>query len=137
RLDEVAKLVGRLQLAVLVHAHEDRRDLEQRVGRRIEAAGLDVDDDRKEAAEPLRDGRAGRLLGGRRLIVRAHRSATDSANADGALRPSSSSVKRTPKPVASVGTCARPPLCSPAARSTCTQAIDFGTKRDRKRAARM
>src|SRR6185312_6808117 len=49
---------------------------------------------------------------------------------------SRSSVKRTPKPVTSVGMWASPPLCSPADRSTCTQGTLSGTKRPRKRAAR-
>ena len=39
--------------AVIAHAHDDRRDFEQRVALAIEAAGLDVDDDRQEAAEAL------------------------------------------------------------------------------------
>ncbi len=49
----------------------------------------------------------------------------------------SCSVKRTPKPVTAVGMCPRPPLCSPAARSTWIHGMVAGTKRDKKRAARM
>ena len=41
--------------AFLVHAHDDGRDFEQRVALDVEAAGLDVDDDREEAAETLGD----------------------------------------------------------------------------------
>ena len=48
---------------------------------------------------------------------------------------SSRDAYRTPKPVNSVGTCARPPLRSLAARSRCTQGSASGTKRLRKRAA--
>src|SRR5690606_13287702 len=145
RLHEIAPPLGRLEVAVLVHAHDDGRDLEQRVRRGVETAGLDVDDDRQEASEPLRD-RGGALrvpvrldafLRDRRrmLAASAHWSAIASTSSDGCLPCSSSTVSRTPKPVMSVGTCASPPLCSPADRSTCTHAIDFGTKRDRKRAA--
>ena len=48
-----------------------------------------------------------------------------------------SRLVRTPKPVISVGTCARPPLCCPALKSTWTHGMLFGTKRDRNRAPRM
>ncbi len=51
--------------------------------------------------------------------------------------PSNSTVYRTPKPVISVGTWPRPPLRLLAARSMWIQGTCAGTKRFRKRAARM
>ena len=50
---------------------------------------------------------------------------------------SSSRAKRTPKPVMSVLTWPSPPLRLAADRSTCAQGVVCGTKRDRKRVARM
>ena len=51
-----------MQHAVLVHAYDHRRDLEQRVALDVEAAGFDIDDDRKEAAETLGDARLGDVV---------------------------------------------------------------------------
>ena len=63
RLHEIAVPLGELEVAVRVEANQDRRDLEQRVGRRVEAAGLDVDDHGEKAAKPSRDSRDRPLLG--------------------------------------------------------------------------
>src|SRR3546814_15326023 len=43
------------QLAVLVDTENDRRNFQQRVGLRVEAAGLDVDHDWQEAAKAVAD----------------------------------------------------------------------------------
>jgi len=55
RLHDVAMPLGEREVAMRVESHEDRRDLEQRVGRRVESAGFDVDDDRQEATKAPRN----------------------------------------------------------------------------------
>src|SRR5688500_3024558 len=49
----------RMQETFLVHAHADGRDLEQGMALAVEAAGLDVDDDRQETTKPVRHARGG------------------------------------------------------------------------------
>src|SRR5690606_17259341 len=67
---EVARLLGRLEVAARVHAYQHGGDLEQRIRCGIEAAGLDIDDDRQKAAEPLRDQRRRRVLASGRSLAR-------------------------------------------------------------------
>ena len=57
RLHVIAQRGSGSQLAHRRHLDQHRGDLEQRVGLRIEAAGLDVDHDRQEAAEAVGDAR--------------------------------------------------------------------------------
>ena len=59
RLHVIAQGRSRAQFAAGRHLDEDRSQFEQCVGGRIEAAGLDVDHDRQEAAEAVPDAVAG------------------------------------------------------------------------------
>ena len=136
RLHEVAMVAAELEVPRRIEAHEHGRDLEQRVRCAVEAAGLDVDDHGQEPAKPRRDRRQ-RLVGRGRRVLRAHVVSRRASSSGPAFERSSSSVKRTPNPVMSVGMWASPPLCWHALKSTCTHGIVFGTKRLRKRAPRM
>ena len=53
-LHVIASVTPRREPAVRADLDQHRRDLQQRVGARIESAGLDVDHDRQEAAEAAR-----------------------------------------------------------------------------------
>src|SRR5690606_12336499 len=73
--------------------------------------------------------RFARGLGAGRVAFRAHDSSFAASAAGPPCAFKSSSVRRTPKPVISVGTCASPPLCCAALRSRCTHGMSSGTKR--------
>ena len=100
RLDDVAMLIRRLEIAGCVEAHEHGGDLEQRVGRAIEAAGLDVDDHGQEAAEARRDRRQRRFVDGRCRLRSwlTRRAVFASSSAPRVVRVSSSTVaaRRSP-----------------------------------------
>ena len=129
-------MTGRLEIAAGIEAHEHGGELEQRVRRAVEAARFDVHDHGQKAAK-ARGNRRQRCVCGQALPLRRGSCVEPLARAPQApavVRVRSSTVSRTPKPVMSVGTWARPPLCCPALMSTWTHGIAFGTKRARKRA---
>ena len=72
RLDVEVMSGAAFQAAVAVHVDEHRRDLEQRIGRRVKAAGLHVDGHRQVAAEAPRHERRGRRRGCRSRAWLAH-----------------------------------------------------------------
>src|SRR5688572_33040092 len=94
-----------LEIAGSVEPHEHGGNLEKRIRGAIEAARLDVDDDRHEAAEARRE-RSRRRFGGRRcgFFVTHASSLFLRSSAPLVVRVSSSTVSRTPNPVISVGT---------------------------------
>ena len=97
------------QATVLIQVYENGRNLQQRVGRGKESAGLDVDYDRQESAEALGDTRG--LLLGVLVLTFSLTHESSSASVAGSLSFMRSRVSLTPNPVTSVGTWASPPLC--------------------------
>ena len=111
----VAHRVCTVNHALIVEAQRHGRDLEQRVGLRVEAAGFHVDDDGQKTAEPLDNGV--RIAHRERLIGPAIRSTSSACRAAAPACSARRSRSRPPAPgPARLSSCRRSGPCAPSSR---------------------